>query len=214
MILESNKEAELRQTQKTQCSGNEAAWIKSLVEAARLSTSTGEESAVAGISGCTYHVGGSHTLLPLSIECEILKIGPLAFVPDRHGSAGIWVLKVAVFFRDYMTDTSESLGILGTLPSVKAAERGEHIVFDVQKFAKEAAQQSEEPAVAKAALEISEKAQKVTSVVKAATSSEHEETETDEEELKNSKEGGEETDAEENNIDEEDALGPEEPDSS
>lgn len=43
---------------------------------------------------------------------------------QRHGSAGIWVLKVAVFFRDYMTDTSESLGILGTLPSVKAAERG------------------------------------------------------------------------------------------
>ncbi|CDJ49383.1 hypothetical protein, conserved [Eimeria brunetti] len=96
--------------------------------------------------------------------------------------------------------------------------KGEHIVFDVQKFAKEAAQQSDEPAIAKAALQISEKAQKVTSIAKTAASSEHQEEVGAEEELDQSKEAGEENDVEgdktndteKGDADEENSLGPEE----
>ncbi|CDJ59942.1 hypothetical protein, conserved [Eimeria maxima] len=59
---------------------------------------------------------------------------------------------------------------------------GEHIVFNVQKFAQEAAQKSDEPAVTETALDISKKAQRVTSIAKAATNSKNvEENEEDDE---------------------------------
>ncbi|CDI77357.1 hypothetical protein, conserved [Eimeria acervulina] len=86
--------------------------------------------------------------------------------------------------------------------------KGEHIVFDAQKFAKDAAQQSDEPAITKAAVDISEKAQKVTSTAKEATGPKHEGTAYDEEMQRGSEEDEGESDPDEENTNEENRLDP------
>ncbi|KAL8271304.1 hypothetical protein Esti_004743 [Eimeria stiedai] len=156
---------------------DEARQIKQLVEAVKLSASNSKESLVT--------------------ECEILKIGPLTFVTNvtinllgftfpYRGTEQVFCAP-SPMARDSWIDVHAEAKLEPIPPPVNGLEQpigtplfslkkvwkrslghpGEHMVFDVEKFAKEGGQ-PEEQAVSQAALDISKRAEQVASKIESS----------------------------------------------